>query len=98
MEIRPYTDFQLEEIMALYASVGWVNYTRRPEMLAAAYQNSLCSFAAFEGEIVGVIRAVGDGASVLLIQDLIVHPAYQRRGVGSLLLRAMKESFRLRAE
>ena len=36
----------------------------------------------------GVIRCVGDGASILYIQDLLVNPAHQRQGIGSALLRA----------
>ncbi len=28
MELREYTDFNQEEILSLYTSVGWENYTR----------------------------------------------------------------------
>ena len=33
MELREYTDFNQEEILSLYTSVGWENYTRNPQML-----------------------------------------------------------------
>jgi ribosomal protein S18 acetylase RimI-like enzyme len=59
-------------------------------MLRKAYANSLCTLAAYDGEnVVGVIRAVGDGASIVFIQDLLIYPAYQRMGISSALLRAM---------
>ena len=40
MELREYTDFNQEEILSLYTSVGWENYTRNPQMLERAYENS----------------------------------------------------------
>ena len=89
MELREYRYEKEEEILTLYESVGWTNYTRRPEMLRAAWAGSLLILGAWEGaRLVGVIRCVGDGASILYIQDLLVNPAHQRQGIGSALLRA----------
>jgi Acetyltransferase (GNAT) family. len=88
MELREYTDFNQEEILSLYTSVGWENYTRNPQMLERAYENSFLKIAAFEGkQLIGMVRVVGDGASVILIQDLLVRPEYQRKGIGSQLMR-----------
>ena len=92
MELREYTDFNQEEILSLYTSVGWENYTRNPQMPERAYENSFLKIAAFEGkQLIGMVRVVGDGASVILIQDLLVHPEYQRKGIGSQLMRAVLE-------
>ena len=92
MELREYTDFNQEEILSLYTSVGWENYTRNPQMLERAYENSFLKIVAFEGkQLIGMVRVVGDGASVILIQDLLVHPEYQRKGIGSQLMRAVLE-------
>ena len=92
MELREYTDFNQEEILSLYTSVGWENYTRNPQMLERAYENSFLKIAASEGkQLIGMVRVVGDGASVILIQDLLVHPEYQRKGIGSQLMRAVLE-------
>lgn len=41
MTIREYTDPDWNELMSLYAAVGWTNYTDEPEMLRAAYTHSL---------------------------------------------------------
>ena len=85
--IREYTDFDLEEIAGLYEAVGWVNYTARAGLLKDAYEHSLCVLGAYCGDrLIGIIRSVGDGVSVILIQDLVVHPEYQRQGVGTRLL------------
>jgi len=89
--IRDYTTFDRSEIMNLYTSVGWTNYTDHPQMLEKAYKNSLCTLGAYtaQGRLVGIIRAVGDGASILFIQDIIVLPEFQRKGIGTDLLRAI---------
>lgn len=42
-----------------------------------------------QDELIGLIRAVGDGVSILYIQDVLVAPEHQRKGVGKKLLQAM---------
>lgn len=95
MKICEYAEYREEEIMNLYAAVGWTNYTDRPEMLRKAYAHSLLTLAAYEGErLLGLLRAVGDGFSAVLIQDLLVLPECQRQGIGSALLREALGRFR----
>lgn len=85
--IHDYAGYAEAEILPLYESAGWINYTRRPDMLRAAYENSLLVLGAYDGErLIGILRAVGDGASILYIQDIIVLPGYQHQGVGSALI------------
>ena len=94
MEIRPYSRYLETEILPLYRAVGWSNYYMYPEMLRGAYENSLCILGAYEGSrLVGIIRAVGDGYSILFIQDILVYPEYQRRGIGTALMGAMLEHY-----
>lgn len=88
--ILPYETYKAEEIEPLYQSVGWTSYLRRPGLLREAYAASLKILAAWdEHRLIGVARAVGDGASILYVQDLLVHPEYQGKGVGSSLLKQM---------
>lgn len=92
--IRPYEVYREEDIRPLYESVGWISYLRKEGLLQDAYTHSLKTFAAYAEEMpVGIIRAVGDGCSILYIQDLIVHPAHQRKGIGSRLMQEMLEAF-----
>lgn len=88
--IKQMTDIDMVEILPLYADAGWVNYTQKPDMLENAYRNSLAILGAYDGEtLAGVIRAVGDGHSILYVQDIIVLSAYQRKGVGTMLLKTL---------
>ena len=85
-----------EEIFPLYEAVGWTNYTQNPTMLKEAYKNSLHILAALneEGKLLGVLRAVGDGASILFIQDILVTPEYQHEGIGTKLLQLTLEKYK----
>ena len=84
-----------EEIFPLYEAVGWTNYTSNPIMLQNALEHSLFILTARdeEGKLIGFLRAVGDGYSILYIQDIIVLPEYQRQGIGTQLLRQTLEYF-----
>ena len=67
--IAPLKSYDEGAVLALYAAVGWTNYTQRPEMLRRAFAGSLCTLCAYDGgRIAGIVRAVGDGASVLCVQ------------------------------
>ena len=94
MEIREYRNYKEEEILGLYTAVGWTAYTEDPAALRRGYENSLLVLAAYEdGKLAGIIRAVGDGATIVFIQDILVFPEYQRKGVGSALLRAVLDKY-----
>ena len=91
---KQYINYKQEEIIKLYLSVGWINYTERPEMLKQAYSNSLYMIGAYDGDdLIGIIRVVGDGHSIIYIQDIIVLPDYQRRGIGKDLLERVLEKY-----
>lgn len=78
------------QVKALYEACGWTNYTADPGMLENAVKNSLCVMGAFDGDtLIGLARAVGDGHSILYVQDLLLLPAYRRKGIGSNLLQAL---------
>ncbi|EGF48524.1 GNAT family acetyltransferase protein [Lacticaseibacillus rhamnosus MTCC 5462] len=69
------------DVLALYQAVGWNMYTRDPKKLERAIAQSLSVLGAYDGDqLVGLIRAVGDGETILFIQDLLVLPSYQRQG------------------
>jgi len=94
MEIKAYREYQEEEILRLYRAVGWTAYTENPQALRQGYAHSLLTLGAYEGEtLVGIIRAVGDGATIVFIQDLLVHPENRRQGIGTALLRAVLDRY-----
>ncbi len=91
---NPQLDFAA--VLDLYASVGWSNYTNHPRRLEQAFHQSLFVMAAYDDdeELGGLIRGVGDGLTIVFIQDLLVYPQYQRQGIGRSLLQQTLESFK----
>ena len=78
---------EMTDLLALYSSVGWTNYTNNPTMLEEAVKASLWQMTVYDKEeLVAYIRLVGDGHSVIFVQDLLVRPDYQRQGIGTKLL------------
>lgn len=79
----------LKDLISLYDSVGWTNYTNKPDMLQKAYENSLLTITAWSDyKLLGAIRIVGDGYSIIYIQDILVLKEYQHMGIGSRLMDA----------
>ena len=80
------------EYDALAASVGW---PRDPDRDGRALQNSLHGIVALDArqpdadsQIAGALRLVGDGVKAIYVQDVIVRPDLQNKGIGSALMQA----------
>lgn len=81
-------------VFNLYCDADWSAYTRDLPKLMAALGNSLAVLTAWDGEtLVGLIRAVGDGETILYIQDILVLKSYKRRGIGSALLNRLLAAY-----
>ena len=94
MEIREYKIFNEAEILRLYRSVGWTAYTDYPDVLRKGFERSMLTLAAYEGnQLLGIIRAVGDGHTIVFVQDILVFPEHQRKGIGSALLQAILDRY-----
>lgn len=84
-----------QQIVDLYKSVGWTNYTDDPESLLKAFQNSTYVLLAFDSEscLVGISRSLSDDISIHYLQDILVKPNSQRSGVGRALLEKVLNRF-----
>ena len=66
----------LPALLDLYESVGWTAYTAEPERLLRAVQNSRFRYFFREnGRLIGLLRAVGDGETILYVQDILINCA-----------------------
>lgn len=76
-----------DELVDLYASVGWTAYTADPGGLARAIAGSTYVVTARHGDLlIGLARGLSDDVSIFYLQDLLVRPEWQGRGVGTSLL------------
>lgn len=82
----------IDEISELYKSVGWTHYTKDTARLEKAFEQSESLIKRNgEGKIIGVVRWITDCATIVFIQDILIHPRYQRQGIGKALLHEVLE-------
>ncbi|WBW96591.1 GNAT family N-acetyltransferase [Oceanirhabdus sp. W0125-5] len=75
------------KLKELYEDAGWISYTEDIPKLIRAIENSLDVITAWEdNELIGLIRTVGDGETILYIQDILVKKNHKRKGIGTELL------------
>lgn len=84
-----------EELIDLYKSVEWSGYYEDTYIMDYILKNSIFHISAWDGnKLVGLIRVVGDVVYIAYIQDILVHPDYQRLGIGRALMEMTLERVR----
>jgi len=99
MRVRDYRQSDAEHLVEILKVNGQYEYphVEGPDAMdrVAACDAAVALVAEIDGQVVGYIRAVYDGARAL-IHLLTVHPDYQRKGVGAALLAAVEDELRKR--
>ncbi len=89
---RPLAPDDRAQVIALYDAVGWGAYTADPGRLIRALAGSAVVATAWDGgELVGLARVLSDGETIAYLQDILVRPDHQRRGIGARLLQTVLE-------
>jgi len=79
------------EAANLFIAVGWG--AREPEHLREAFAKSTFKCFAFDGaKLVGFGRTIDDGRYYATVVDMVVHPEYQTRGVGSQIMQNLQNA------
>jgi len=95
MDKKYHKQIATEHLVKLYSSVGWLAYTRAPELLVKAIANSTYVVSAWEKEeLIALARCISDDISIMYLQDILVAPSYQRQGIGRSLLEDCVERFK----
>ena len=83
-----YNELTPEQFIYLWESV-W-DEPPTLEQAKLALDNTLVKVSIFDGEkIIATARAIGDKGMCYYIKDVIVHPDYQAKGVGRLLIESL---------
>ncbi|MBV9230074.1 MAG: GNAT family N-acetyltransferase [Chloroflexi bacterium] len=78
----------VEEYLALREVVGWGQ--RDEQMTARGLSNALFTVCLLhEGKVIGCGRVIGDGGLYFYLQDIIILPAFQGKGLGKRLMEAI---------
>lgn len=78
-------DISAQAILDLRAAVGWDS---QPADYPAAFKGYWASVGGFDttGSLIAWCAIISDGVRHAVLLDVIVHPAWQRQGVGSTLV------------
>jgi len=85
-----------DQLFDLFLTTGWNDqYKLATDELFTAVKNSWYIISAYHNErLVGFGRIICDGVVHALILDMIVHPDYKRKGIGTKILNRMVEKCR----
>ena len=84
---------QQDEVVNLYKVNHWSS-AEKPLQLMAALVNSHCLVTARTGSsLLGLGNAISDGHLVVYYPHLLVHPDYQRQGIGKMMMQAMQTRY-----
>ena len=82
-----------EMFVDLFRSVGWDPPC--VEQVRTALEHTIAVFTAIDDDkAVGMVRLIGDGGMSFYIKDFAVLPAYQSKGVGTLLMSELEKYIR----
>lgn len=79
-----------QELKDLRTKIDWLNPSI--EIIQKSLDNSLFIVCIrHESKLIGFGRVIGDNAMYFYIQDVIVDPDYQNKGVGKMLMNELEE-------
>jgi len=94
IKISETRNIKTEEIIALYKANEW-SALEKPTELYNALLNSHSLITAWDGnKLIGLGNAISDGHLVVYYPHLLVHPNYQGKGIGKMIVAKMQEKYR----
>lgn len=82
-----------EEVLEIYKANNWSSAQKPQELLAALHNSHTLITARSNNLLLGLANAISDGHLVVYFPHLLVHPDYQRLGIGRKLMTAMLEKY-----
>ncbi|MCY9549442.1 GNAT family N-acetyltransferase [Lysinibacillus xylanilyticus] len=83
------------DLKVLYEDVEWYAYTKDLDQLQQALLNSIYVLSAWENnQLIGLTRVVGDGLTILYIQDILVLNSHQNRGIATDMMNHILEKYK----
>lgn len=82
-----------DEVLDLYTANAWSS-ADKPATLMAALENSHTLITAWCGDrLTGLGNAISDGHLVVYYPHLLVHPYFQKQGIGTEILRRLQTRY-----
>ena len=95
MEVIINLNDQIEhaEVLDIYQANAWSSADKPVELLAALRNSHSLVTARVDGRLVGLANAISDGHLVVYYPHMLVHPEFQRRGIGRKIMTAMLNKY-----
>ncbi|MBT1161489.1 GNAT family N-acetyltransferase [Bifidobacterium sp. SO1] len=86
--------FTKDQVQQLFRSVGWMS-GEYPDQPYKALMGSSTVISAWDGDcLVGLVRALDDGAMLAYMHYVLVDPEYQGHGIAGHMVRMIQEKYR----
>jgi len=93
IEIKETKEINKEKIITLYKANKWSS-AEKPDLLYKALMNSDSLITAWDGNrLVGLGNAISDGYLVVYYPHLLVHPDYQGKGIGRMIVDRFQKKY-----
>ncbi|MCJ7657474.1 MAG: GNAT family N-acetyltransferase [Candidatus Atribacteria bacterium] len=93
IEIKETKEINKDEIIELYKVNKWSS-AEKPDLLYKALLNSDSLITAWDGNrLVGLGNAISDGYLVVYYPHLLVHPDYQGKGIGRIIVDRFQKKY-----
>jgi ribosomal protein S18 acetylase RimI-like enzyme len=81
------------EVLDLYRANNWSSADKPQQLMAALSNSHSLVTARIESRLVGLGNAISDGHLVVYYPHLLVHPAFQRKGIGKKMMQTMQAKY-----
>jgi GNAT superfamily N-acetyltransferase len=93
VEIKETKEINKDKIIELYQANKWSS-AKKPDLLYKALMNSDSLMTAWDGDrLVGLGNAISDGYLVVYYPHLLIHPDYQGKGIGRMILDRFQKKY-----
>lgn len=93
IEISDTRDIEIEQIITLYKANEWSS-ANKPQELYNALMNSHTLVSAWNNsKLIGLGNAISDGYLVVYYPHLLIHPDYQGKGIGKMIVDKMQQKY-----
>ena len=93
IEIKETKEIHKDVIIELYKANKWSS-AEKPDLLYQALTNSDSLITAWDGNrLVGLGNAISDGYLVVYYPHLLVHPDYQGKGIGRMIVDRFQKKY-----
>ena len=93
IELKEIREIPIEQILELYKLNEWSS-ANKPTELYKGLQNSHSLISAWnKDKLIGIGNAISDGHLVVYYPHLLIHPDYQGKGIGKMIMAKMQEKY-----